>query len=69
MYSLTQITKKYKVSLIRLKSLLVEHNVTPIDTKSLELKSMVYLSTYEVKAQYFDEDVIDDILKEIPLRE
>lgn len=69
MYTVTQIYKKWNLSKHKIEALLKAHNVTPVKENEMLLTSMVYLQRYNVIAKYYDEEIIEDIFKEIPIRQ
>ena len=68
MYTLTSIYKKWNLSKAKIEALLKAHNVTPVKENEMLLTSMVYLQRYSVIAKYYDDEIIEDIFKDIPIR-
>ena len=68
MYTVTSIYKKWKISKRLIQVILEDNNVTPIHTDTVSLHSMVYLTKVIVTAKYYDENVVNDLFKNIELR-
>ncbi|RZK14004.1 MAG: hypothetical protein EOO43_17020 [Flavobacterium sp.] len=68
MYTQTDISKKWKIGYVKLNRLLLANGIKPEAEKEMELHSMVYMSTYKVKAKYYSQEVIEELLRDIPLR-
>ena len=67
-YTVTNIIKRWKISKAKLQVLLDDNNVAPIDEKPVEINSMTYLQRFTVTARYYDSAVVEDLMKEYPLR-
>ncbi len=68
MYSQSEILKKWKIGITKLNRILKENNIVPNEEKPYTIHSMVYLQRIETVTKRYDKAVIDELLKNIPLR-
>ena len=67
-YTVTNISKRWRISKAKLQVLLDDNNVAPIEEKPVEINSMIYLQRFTVSAKYYDSAVVEDLMKVFPKR-